>query len=82
MLFMQTPRVVASSSKLCCETLLLLQLLLRLSIEHDLQIHFERRLLGNGPHLKLHLMRLVTRPQAEVAGEVATEELLFLDRRE
>ena len=40
---------------------------------------FELRFLF--PDLKLHLMGLVACPQAEVAGQVAAEELLFLDRR-
>lgn len=50
--------------------------------EHDLPLRFKRRLPVNGLHLKLHLMRLVTCSQAEVAGEIAAEELLFLDCRQ
>lgn len=56
--------------------------LLRPLIQQDFPPHHQRQLPGGGVHLKLHLVRLVACPQAEVAGEVAAEELLFLDRRE
>ena len=49
-------------------------------IEHDIPLRIERQLHRPADHLKFHLVRLVTRPQAEAAGQVATEERLFLDR--
>jgi hypothetical protein len=60
-----------------CATLLLL--LLRKRVECDFLPHLQRRLPGCGVHLKLHLVGLIACPQAEIAGKVAAEELLFLD---
>jgi hypothetical protein len=67
--------VVAESSQAAQLSLCLL----RPFIQQDFPPHHQRQLPGGRVHLKLHLMRLVARPQAEVAGEVAAEELLFLD---
>jgi len=57
----------------------LLLLLLRPRIEYDFLPHLQRQLPGCGAHLKLHLVGLIACPQAEIAGQVAAEELLFLD---
>jgi len=50
--------------------------------KHGLPFRPERKLAGSTVHLKFHFVRLVARSQAEVAGEVAAEELFFLDRGE